>query len=338
MAFLGDESQWAAEAAECAGDQGAFWAYHDKLFASQAGENQGAFAKDKLKGFAADLKLDTAAFNTCLDSGKYTQIVQTQTSAAQMLGVQSTPSFYINDWLVLGALPLTEFEKYFDKINQGKHPAPTATPLPAGVQFYDVDPNRPGMTYDGSATVGDAAAQVLILGFEDLKNTDAAAYVKDIEPALREKYIDTGKVRLMIKLYPMTAPKSAAAALCATGQGKFWEFRKALYSHQAEWQDTDAAALAGYAKSIGMDEAAYQKCVADDQTAAQVDELLAFGQQVGVPALPAFLIVNLKQASLAGDIVGATKLTDFEAKLDAALNPPTPTPAAASQATPTATK
>ena len=50
MAFLGEESQWAAEASECAGDQGQFWQYHDKLFESQNGENQGAFNKDKLQG------------------------------------------------------------------------------------------------------------------------------------------------------------------------------------------------------------------------------------------------------------------------------------------------
>ena len=90
MAFLGDESFWAAEASECAADQDAFWSYHDKLFASQAGENQGAFNKDRLKGFAAELGLDTAAFNTCLDSGKHTQEVQTQSAAARQLGVNST--------------------------------------------------------------------------------------------------------------------------------------------------------------------------------------------------------------------------------------------------------
>ena len=81
VAFLGEESQWAAEASECAADQDKFWEYHDKLFASQNGENQGAFNKDNLKQFAADLKLDTAAFNECLDSGKYTQAVQEQTGS-----------------------------------------------------------------------------------------------------------------------------------------------------------------------------------------------------------------------------------------------------------------
>ncbi len=111
MAFLGDESQWAAEASECADEQGKFWEYHDKLFISQNGENQGAFAKDKLKGFAADLKLDTTKFNSCMDSGKYTSIVQQETQMASQLGVQSTPTFLVNTTPVQGAQPFETFDK-----------------------------------------------------------------------------------------------------------------------------------------------------------------------------------------------------------------------------------
>ncbi len=114
VAFLGEESQWAAEASECAGDQDKFWEYHDKLFTSQNGENQGAFNKDNLKQFAADLKLDTAAFNECLDSGKYTQAVQEQTGIANQLGVNSTPAFIINGYPVLGAQPFDAFQKIID--------------------------------------------------------------------------------------------------------------------------------------------------------------------------------------------------------------------------------
>jgi len=104
MAFLGDESQWAAEASECAGDQGKFWEYHDKLFTSQNGENQGAFSKDNLKKFAADLKLDTAKFNQCLDSNQFTDKIKKATQDAQQLGVQGTPTVFINGIYITGEL------------------------------------------------------------------------------------------------------------------------------------------------------------------------------------------------------------------------------------------
>jgi protein-disulfide isomerase len=116
FAFLGDESQWAAEAAECAGDQNAFWEFHDYLFSHQNGENQGAFSKDNLKAFAADMKLDTAAFNTCLDSGKYTQLVTDQTNLGKGLGVQSTPTFAVNGQPVVGAVPYETFKQTIDAL------------------------------------------------------------------------------------------------------------------------------------------------------------------------------------------------------------------------------
>jgi protein-disulfide isomerase len=116
FAFLGDESQWAAEAAECAGDQNAFWEYHDYLFSHQNGENQGAFSKDNLKAFAADMKLDTTAFNTCLDSGKYTQLVTDQTNLGRGLGVQSTPTFAVNGQPVVGAIPFESFKQTIDTL------------------------------------------------------------------------------------------------------------------------------------------------------------------------------------------------------------------------------
>jgi protein-disulfide isomerase len=115
FAFLGSESIWAAEASECAGDQDRFWEYHDLLFDSQSGENQGAFSKDNLKKLARPLGLDQAAFDQCLDSGKYERLVQDETNAAQQLGVRSTPTFLINGEPVLGAQSLAVFESYFQK-------------------------------------------------------------------------------------------------------------------------------------------------------------------------------------------------------------------------------
>jgi protein-disulfide isomerase len=100
MAFIGNESTWAAEAAQCAADQGQFWAYHDLLYQKQGPENSGTFSIDNLKQFAASLGLDTAQFNQCLDSGKYLSLVQQQSAEAQQMGISSTPSLLVNGKLV----------------------------------------------------------------------------------------------------------------------------------------------------------------------------------------------------------------------------------------------
>jgi protein-disulfide isomerase len=101
-ALIGQESIWAAEASECANEQGRFWDYHDKLFENQDGENQGAFAIDNLKRFAAELGLDTQAFNLCLDSNKYQDLVRAETEDALKKGIASTPTFVVGDQTVAG--------------------------------------------------------------------------------------------------------------------------------------------------------------------------------------------------------------------------------------------
>ena len=96
FAFLGDESQWAAEASECANEQGRFWEYYDKLYQEQNGENVGVFSKENLKKFAGELNLDTAGFSQCLDSGRYAEKVQQETLEGQQAGVRGTPSVFVN--------------------------------------------------------------------------------------------------------------------------------------------------------------------------------------------------------------------------------------------------
>jgi protein-disulfide isomerase len=95
----------AAEAAHCAGDQKKYWEMHDLLFLSQS-----ELAVPKLKEHAAALGLDAAAFGQCLDSGKYANAVNTDFQYGQHLGVESTPTVYINGRQLLGAQPFEAFE------------------------------------------------------------------------------------------------------------------------------------------------------------------------------------------------------------------------------------
>jgi protein-disulfide isomerase len=115
MAFIGQESQWAAEAAECAGEQGKFWDYANYVLTHQAGENVGAFSQQNLKGFAQKVGLDTAKFNSCLDSGKYTQTVKQETLQGQSLGVHSTPTFFVNGQLLTDLPTADQFGAIIDQ-------------------------------------------------------------------------------------------------------------------------------------------------------------------------------------------------------------------------------
>jgi protein-disulfide isomerase len=95
-----NESVQAAEAAMCAADQNQFWPYSEALYAAQGAENSGVFTDDMLRQTAADLQLDTAAFNECLDSGEKQDEVAELRQGGIDSGVQGTPTFLINDQLV----------------------------------------------------------------------------------------------------------------------------------------------------------------------------------------------------------------------------------------------
>lgn len=100
----------AAEASACANEQGRFWEYHDRLFA-----NQSRLAAADLKQHAADLGLDAAKFNSCVDSRRFQKDVDADLDAAQLLGVSGTPHFFINGRALSGAQPLESFKAIIDE-------------------------------------------------------------------------------------------------------------------------------------------------------------------------------------------------------------------------------
>ena len=110
-----ENAQKAAEAAECANEQGKFWEMHDKLF-----ENQQALEINDLKKYASDLNLDATKFNNCLDTGKYASEIQKDAADAEVNGISGTPGVLINGQLVSGAYPYSYFKSIFDGILSGK--------------------------------------------------------------------------------------------------------------------------------------------------------------------------------------------------------------------------
>jgi protein-disulfide isomerase len=100
----------AAEASQCAAEQGKFWEYHDRLFA-----NQGRLSDDDLKKTAADLGLDSGRFASCFASHKYKAQVDADLRAGTEAGVSGTPSFFINGRMLTGAQPFDAFKRAIDE-------------------------------------------------------------------------------------------------------------------------------------------------------------------------------------------------------------------------------
>ena len=109
LTSLHENAQKAAEASECANEQGKFWDYHDMLF-----NNQAALDVASLKGYASQLGLDSTAFDQCLDSGKYTEEVQKDYQEGVSYGVTGTPAFFINGVSLIGAQPYANFKAAID--------------------------------------------------------------------------------------------------------------------------------------------------------------------------------------------------------------------------------
>jgi len=119
FAFLGSESQWAAEATECADEQGKFWEFHDRLYASQAGENRGAFSKDNLKRMGDALGLGPS-FAACVDSGRYAQIVRDEVKVGEGRGVKVTPTLFVGERKIEGAATYDQLRTVIDPMLLGR--------------------------------------------------------------------------------------------------------------------------------------------------------------------------------------------------------------------------
>lgn len=105
-----DKAQKAAEAGQCANDQGKFWALHDWMF-----DNQQTLDVETLKSAARNLGIDSAKFDQCLSSGQHAEDVRKSLADGQKVGVSGTPAFFINGVMMSGALPFEKFQAEIDQ-------------------------------------------------------------------------------------------------------------------------------------------------------------------------------------------------------------------------------
>lgn len=157
---------------------------------------------------------------------------------------------------------------------------------------------------------GNAKATITMVEFADYE-CGFCARARDTVKAVQAKYGD--KLRLVFRDFPLefhaNARPAAIAARCAAAQNKFWEMHDALFANSQGLGDATYKRLAG---EVGLDAAAFDKCVADPATAAALETDMLAGRKVGVSGTPAFFINGIS-------LSGAQPLEAFTAIIDAEL-------------------
>ncbi len=187
-------------------------------------------------------------------------------------------------------------------------------PLPALAQTVDMAKLLEAGPL-GEEAIGSADAPVTIVEYASLTCGHCAAFHKQTYPALKEKYIDTGKVRFIMREFPLD-PLSAAAFMlshCA-GDGKYFQMVDLFFEKQADWTRTDdpVAALLNLWKQAGFTQENFEACLTNQELLDGVNGVKDRGAQFGVDSTPTFF-VN-------GEVVrGAKTIGEFDAILEPLL-------------------
>jgi protein-disulfide isomerase len=152
---------------------------------------------------------------------------------------------------------------------------------------------------DDDPMLGSPNAKVLIIEFGDYQCPSCRMFWKDIEPRLKKEYIDTGKVKLVFRDFPLmqSHPEALLAAMavnCAGDQQKYWEYHDKVFREQYNKGDDvirlKPADLKKWAKDIKLDPAAFDQCLDSEKYKSEVLKDEADGEAAGVQGTPTFFI------------------------------------------------
>ena len=203
-----------------------------------------------------------------------------------------------------------------NSVNQQKQ----ATPLP-GVTSEIIDPTFHSVQPTDGLSMGDPNAPVKVIEFADFQCPGCANYWLQMEPAVIQAYVETGKIYYTFSPFSFLGAygsnpdwdesrKAAQAAYCANDQDKFWEMRDYLFAnHSGENEGAfNRDRILVMAERLSLDMATFTECLDSGKYEQTVDEANQFAQNSGVTFTPSF--------SVNGTVVGTG---DFITTLDEAL-------------------
>ena len=181
----------------------------------------------------------------------------------------------------------------------------------------------------GSVSLGDMNAKVTVVEFTDYQCPFCARYANDTRTKLVEDYVKTGKIRYVLRNFPLEqihplAAKAAEGAECAGDQGKYWEAHERMFKNQSA---LDAKELMGHAAVLGLDQEKFKTCLESGKFTAKVKADISDGQKLGVKGTPTFFFgypdaKDQNKVRAVKLLSGAQPLNAFTDILDNLLNPP----------------
>jgi protein-disulfide isomerase len=176
----------------------------------------------------------------------------------------------------------------------------------------------------GAPTIGKSSAKVTLYEFSDFQCPFCEKFYSETFGQIKSKYIDTGKVKLVYRHYPLlshaSAQKAAEAAECASRQGKFAEYQDLLFKNgKSDGAGLAVADLKKYADQLGLNKGLlnlgankFNTCLDNGETVGVINQDKADAGKIGISGTPSFVIGGKL-------IVGAQPFSNFQSALDEAL-------------------
>ena len=163
-------------------------------------------------------------------------------------------------------------------------------PAPGGGEALTVKPD--------DRVLGNAEAPITIIEYASLTCPHCAHFAVDVLPKLKQKWIDTGKAKLVLREFPLDEPalRAAMVARCAAAD-KFYPLVDTFFSQQEQWVTARdyRAALEKLAKLAGIGDKQFKTCIEDKKLEDQiVQSRLTAAQQLGVSSTPSFFVNGQK--------------------------------------------
>jgi len=169
--------------------------------------------------------------------------------------------------------------------------------------------------------IGEADAPVTVVEFADYQCPFCLRFTKTTFPTLKQKYIDTGKVRWVALDLPLAfhkdARNAAQAAHCAGEQDRFWEMREVLFNNPKK---LDKEHLSAHAETLSLDIKAFNACLQSNRHLAEIDQDAKDANAVRLTGTPSFIIGKTASDEIIGQVlIGARPLSAFESAINKVL-------------------